>query len=139
MPQDNAAAERGIGELKAESGLGKGVKLPAVQEAALCLAKARHLLDNRPRPSKGYKSAVQLEKAMLKGPAVVDREEFYSEACRGMRKAVQGGGTRREKRQRQRLAVYEALEKFRLIRFKNNNQLGRKSSLTNQGKSEDIL
>lgn len=117
VPQDNASAERGIGELKAEAGLGNGVKLSCLAEAASRLAKADRLLDNRLRASKGYRTALELEKAMPEGPLLIDREGFYLEACRAVENAVQGGGTPREKRQKERLAIYQALEKFGLITF----------------------
>ncbi len=114
-PQDNGAAERGIGEIKAESSLEKGVGFRAVQEAVSCLAKTWHLLDGRPRANKGYQSAQQLENSLVKGPSLVDRETFYLEACRNIKKAVQGGETPREKRKAERLAIYETLEKNHLI------------------------
>jgi hypothetical protein len=115
LPQDNGAAERGIGELKAESGLGDGVHLRDGFEAASRLVKAWHLLDHRPRACRGYQSAVQLEKSLPVGPDMVSREQFYEDACRGMEKAVQGGGTARQQRWAQRMAVYETLEKLNLV------------------------
>jgi len=139
VPQDNASAERGIGELKAEAGLGKGVNLSCLREAALCLAEADSLLGNRPRSSKGNQTSLQLEETMPKGPLLVDREGFYSEACRDMEKAVQGGGTGREKRQRERLAIYRALEKFGLITIKQPSKKGGKSYAAQPKILEDIL
>jgi transposase InsO family protein len=114
-PQDNGAAERGICELKAESGLGKGIRLHDAREAASCLAKTWVMLDSRPRASKGYQNAVQLENSLAKGPELVDRAVFYTEACRNIEKAVQGGETSREKRKAERQAIFETLEKNRLI------------------------
>lgn len=134
-PQDNAAAERGIRELKAEAGLGKGRRIVAEQDAALCLSKAATLLDNRPRPSKAGRTALQLEESLPKGPQLVSREEFYADACRAMGKAVKGGGTKRQQRQRERLAVYRTLEKFHLIKVNR----GGKPCLLNQEFPEDIL
>ena len=138
-PQDNASAERGIGELKAEAGLGKGVALSCLAEAASRLARAERLLCNRPRASKGNLTSLQLEKAMPEGPLLVDREGFYSEACRAMENAVQGGGTGREKRQRERLAIYRALQQYGLITIKQFSNRGGNSYPAQPKIREDIL
>jgi transposase InsO family protein len=114
-PQDNAAAERGIGELKAEAGLGKNACFRAVREVASCLAKTWFLLDARPRACRDNRSAVQLEKDLPAGPDLVDRGVFYKATCAEVEKAVQGGGTPRERRQAERLAIYETLGKIYLV------------------------
>ena len=115
LPQDNGAAERGIGELKAETGLDAGIHLRDGLEAVSRLLKGWRLLDHRPRACRGYQSAVQLEKSLPVGPDMVSRSEFYEAACRRMEKAVQGGGTARERRKAERMAVYELLEKLNLV------------------------
>jgi transposase InsO family protein len=112
-PQDNGAAERGIGELKAE--IGQNPCFRAVRDVAACLSEVWAMLDNRPRASKGYKSAVQLEKELPAGQELVDRDTFYKATCREVEKAVQGGGTPREKRQAERLAILRTLEEHQLI------------------------
>src|SRR5205807_9325320 len=99
------------------------------------VAKTLRLLEHRPRASKGYRTAVQLENSLLKGPQVVGRERFYAEACRNVEKAIQGGGTARERRQRERMAIYQTLEKFQLIRVTRGGKL----TLLNQEKTEVIL
>lgn len=114
-PQDNAAAERGIGELKAESGLGRKACFHAVHEVVSCLANTWVLLDHRPRACKGYRSAVQLENDLPAGPELVDRGVFYEATCAEVKKAVQGGGTSLERRQAERLAIYRSLEKINLV------------------------
>ena len=116
LPQDNAAAEKGIRELKEDAGLGKGVKLSSLEEAAQKLAVSCVVLDyHRPRGSKGYRTAAELRKYLPSWHEKVQREVFYEQACKGIEKAVKGGGTAREKRQAERQAVYETLEKFQLI------------------------
>jgi transposase InsO family protein len=115
LPQDNGAAERGIFELKTEGELGTGVSLKSDLEASVRLLKAWVVLDNRPRACRGYQSAVELQKSMPDGPKMVSRDAFYEVACRNMEKAVQGGGTEREKRRAVRMAVYETLEKLNLV------------------------
>jgi hypothetical protein len=101
--------------LKAEAGLGKNACFRAVREVASCLVKTWSLLDARPRACRDNRSAVQLEKDLPAGPDLVDRGAFYKATCAEVEKAVQGGGTPRERRQAERLAVYGALEKINLI------------------------
>jgi len=116
LPQDNAAAEKGIRELKEEAGLGKGVKLSSLEEAARKLASSWEILDHRrPRGSKGYRTATELRKELPTWHKKVERVTFYAQACEAREKAVKGGETAREKRQAERQAVYETLEKFQLI------------------------
>jgi transposase InsO family protein len=116
LPQDNAAAEKGIRELKEGAGLGKGVKLSSLEEAARKLASSWEILDyQRPRGSKGYRTAAELEARLPTWREKVEREAFFEQACEAKEKAVKGGGTAREKRQAERQAVYETLEKFQLI------------------------
>jgi transposase InsO family protein len=116
LPQDNAAAEKGIRELKEEARLGKGVKLSNMEEAAQKLASSWEILDNRrPRGSKGYRTAAELEALLPCWNEKVERGVFFEQACEAKEKAVKGGGTAREKRQAERQAVYETLEKFQLI------------------------
>jgi transposase InsO family protein len=117
LPQDNAAAEKGIQELKVEAGLGKGVKLSSIEEAAGKLAVSREILDGgRARASKQYQTADELKQSLPSWNLKVQRGVFYEQACKSMKKAVQGGGTAREIRQAERQAVYETLEKFQLVK-----------------------
>jgi hypothetical protein len=135
-PQDNGSAEKGIRELKEEAGLGKGVKLSDPSEAARKLAVSWYILDHgRPRASKGYRTADELEALLPPWHERVTREAFYEQACRNMEKAVKGGGTARRKRQAQRQAVYETLERYQLI---TRTRGGKPFELAQQ-KPEDIL
>jgi transposase InsO family protein len=134
-PQDNGSAERGIGELKAESGLGRGVMLCDAREAALRLVEAGRLANQRPRACRGMKSAVQLEKGLSVGPKCVDRKAFYSAACRSAQKAVKGGGNIRVKKGLANFAIYKLLEKNNLVRIVR----GGKNCCVGQKVQEDIL
>jgi transposase InsO family protein len=116
LPQDNAAAEKGIRELKELAGLGKGVKLTSTEEAAGKLAYSWEVLDQcRLRGTKGYRTARELEEQLPPWQEKVERGAFFEQACKSMKKAVEGGGTAREKRQAERQAVYETLENFKLV------------------------
>jgi len=136
LPQDNAAAEKGIQELKTEAGLGKGVKLTSFEEAACKLAVSREILDGgRARASKHYQTADELRQSLPSWDLKVQRGVFYEQACKSMEKAVKGGGTAREIRQAERQAVYETLEKFQLVK----RTRGGKSLKLGQGVPVNIL
>jgi transposase InsO family protein len=116
LPQDNAAAEKGMRELKEEAELGKGVKVTSLEETARKLAFSWEVLDHqRLRGSKGYRTADELRMCLPSWDKKVKRETFYEQACKYMEIAVKGGGTAREKRQAERQAVYETLEQFQLV------------------------
>ena len=136
LPQDNAAAEKGIRELKEVANLGKGVKLSSVKEVVQKLAISQEVLNCcRPRGSKGYQTAEELETTLPPWNEKVERGVFFEQACKCMEKALKGGGTTREKRQAQRQAVYETLEKFQLI----TRTRGGKPLKLGQKEPEDIL
>ena len=136
LPQDNAAAEKGIRELKEVAELGKGVKLTGLEEAAQKLAFSWEILDHRRlRGSKGYRTANELRVCLPSWREKVKRETFYEQACKCMEIAVKGGGTAREKRQAERQAVYETLEQFQLV----ERTRGGKSFKLVRTNTEDIL
>jgi len=136
LPQDNGAAEKGIQELKESAELGKGSKLGCLEEAARKTALSLDVLSHhRLRGSKGYRTSQELEAQLPPWHEKVEREVFFEQACKGMEKAVKGGGTKREIRQAERQAVYETLEKFQLI----TRTRGGKPLMLVQKKPEDIL
>lgn len=114
-PSDNGAAEIGIRELKELAQLGKGVKLNSISEPARRFANSAVQINaNRLRGSKGYLTANELAETMPCWYNTVSREVFYQEACDRMETAAQGKeGNHARKAQRD--AVYEVLEKYRLI------------------------
>lgn len=116
-PQDNGAAEVGIGELKAVAGLGKGVQLQTTADTAAKLLAACETLDrNRPRVSKGYRTAMQLDYEMPRWYGRVYRDDFYRQAQNAMQSAAQDGMTARERRHAEREAIYSTLESFGLVK-----------------------
>lgn len=136
LPQDNGAAEKGIRELKEEADLGKGVELSNPEQAAQKLAHSWEILDSgRLRASKGYRTAEELREQLPPWNLNIHREVFYEQACEAMEKAVQGGERVREKRQAERQAVYQTLEKFQLV---TRTRGGKPLKLTTE-KPEDIL
>jgi len=136
LPQDNAAAEKGIQELKVQAKLGKGTALASLQEAAQKLAFSQEILNSRRlRASKGYRTAEQLKESLPPWENKVSREVFYERACECREKAVEGGGTAREKRQAERQAVYQTLEKYQLV----TRTRGGKHLVLATAEPEDIL
>lgn len=136
LPQDNAAAEKGIQELKVEAKLGRGTCLAGTQEAAQKLAYSREILNaGRLRASKGYRTAEELKASLPAWEEKISRGAFYERACEAIEKGVKGGGTKRQKRQAGREAVYETLEQFQLIKRTRGGELCKLVS----PRPEDIL
>ncbi|MBL7663534.1 MAG: DDE-type integrase/transposase/recombinase [Bacteriovoracaceae bacterium] len=78
VPQHNAAAERAMYELKKASLLGKMVVLESINEGFERITKAAETINAcRPRMSKGYKTAKELEVELKSFHDKIDRETFY--------------------------------------------------------------
>jgi hypothetical protein len=115
-PQHNGWVERTNRELKEDSGLGKGVQTN-VALATDTLAESRRRLDEkRRRPSRGFKTAVECDLTMPGWYDAVSRDDFYEAACCAIEHATQGPGTAREKRVREREAIFATMERFGLIK-----------------------
>jgi transposase InsO family protein len=116
-PTDNSRAERGIGELKGVSGLGSGVVLASLEEAAQRLGAARDWLDHElPRAALGGLTAVQADALRPRWYALVDRETFHAAARSAIAAAVVGCSTARARRAAEREAIYQTMERYKLIR-----------------------
>ncbi len=114
-PQHNACAERGIGEVKEIAGLGKGVVLVSMEDAAALLLDACMRLDgHRLRASRGWKTAEALNASMPSGYNV-DRDRFYATVQERKKQAVLGASSARQARLLEREAVYAVLEEFGLV------------------------
>lgn len=112
-PQHNSWAERAIGELKAESGLGKGVHLSGPEEALQRLGEARERLDSRRlRPRLDHRTAEQADRFMRCCYSALDRERFYVDTQRARTEAAAGACTARERRRLERRAILAALERL---------------------------
>ena len=115
QPEDNATAERGIQEDKAEARLGKGVILQRpIQGVRRMQATAQRLNLYRPRMSKGGKTSQQLTEEMPWWYTKVCREEFYQKASAAMQTATLDL-TGRAARAAERDAIFRTLELFGLI------------------------
>lgn len=113
-PQDNARAERGIGEGKILAGLGKGVQLQSRAEGVQILDEALQSLNQYwPRRTKGGLTAAQLKVTLPHWQSTTSRSDFYLAA----RSAIQSITTtdKRTRRKETREAIFRTLEQFGLI------------------------
>jgi transposase InsO family protein len=121
-PVDNGAAEIGMRELKGECGLGKGVKLCSVHEAAKLIGKSAVLLnEGRLRGSKGYLSANDLAERIPSWYNAADRNRFYQEACEAKNRAVQGKKNRAAQLA-ERQAVLMVMQKDGMLTIKRGGK-----------------
>lgn len=130
-PQHNAWVERGFGEIKAETGLGKGAQLQGCPEVPVDLREA----SNRPatwearllkawlrldfvhvRSSRGGRTAADLDTILPRAEDLVCRERFYAAACANIERAACSARNARERRRAERQAILETLESFDLVR-----------------------
>lgn len=117
-PQHNARAERGIGELKGQSGLGKGVWLSSVAEGQARLDAAVEVLDrHRLRACLGYRTAEEADRTLRCWYGVVERGSFYAAACSAISKAVLGARTLVARRRAERQAILDVAASFGLVRI----------------------
>lgn len=114
-PTDNGAAEIGMRELKEETGLGRGVRLPAASAAALRLARmAQRLNEHRLRGSRGYLTSQALGRMFPPWYKKVARVPFYEEVTTAMAEAREGLHASRA-RLAERQAAFAVLEKHGLV------------------------
>jgi transposase InsO family protein len=114
-PTDNGATEHQHRELKDESGLGKGVRLSAHDEARARLEAARERLDgHRLRRTKGWRTARELGRTLPRADRLVDRAAFYAAACAAMEEAARGLTDLRAWLAARRQALFATLVSFGL-------------------------
>jgi len=116
-PQHNPWVERSHGELKAESGLGKGVVLSNVEEAEQRAQAARQRLDEyRLRARLGARTAAQIDRSLPSWEGVLDRRTVYDAVCRAREHALLGVHGARARRKAEREATWQILESYGLVR-----------------------
>jgi hypothetical protein len=122
-PTDNPVAEHRNGELKAESGLGKGVVLASHEEARARLTPARRRLDEgRLRASRGYVTAAELDRVLPRAEHLVDRAVFYAATRTAMARAVLGLVDKDEIAKAEQDAVWSMLERHNMARPRRGRQ-----------------
>jgi transposase InsO family protein len=116
-PTDNPVAEHVKRELKEESHLGTGVVLPSDAAAAERLSRAESCLRVRPRASRGFRTAAELDRELPRGDTLVERARFYGEACSAIEQAVLGHTDPNAIRKAEQDAIWRTLEKHQLARL----------------------
>ena len=115
-PEHNPWVEHGNAELKAESGLGKGVVLGSVLDVAGALIEAVKRIDTRrPRATRGWRTARQVYCELPAAGSLVDRKRFVIDAACAIKGALQDCTSSRERRLAEREAVLREMERFGLI------------------------
>lgn len=115
-PRHNPRAERAIGELKAESGLGSGVELADAGQALRRLEEARRRLDEmRPRACLGGRTAAAVDAEPAAQYTAADRARFVAEVRREQEEATRGIDAARARRLAEREVVFRCLERRGLV------------------------
>jgi hypothetical protein len=116
-PQHNPWVERKHRDVKAVSGLGRGVVLDSVEEAARRWSAAIAQIDGyRLRARLGCRTADEIDGSVPSWEGVVDRRELYAEVCRAREQAVLGLSGARARRRAVREATWRVLERYELVR-----------------------
>ena len=116
-PQHNPWVEHGNAELKAETGLGKGVSISDVREVAHDVVLALHRIDGaRPRRTRDWMTARDAYATLPSAEAQVDRDRFVEAVRCAVDEAVQDCRTARQKRLAERQAILTTMECFGLIK-----------------------
>jgi len=115
-PEHNAACEHGHGELKREAELGKGTRIDSLVDAAHALAAARERLDgHRLRASRGWKTAVEADRAAPHWSERVDRKAFLEAISCALADPVLHSLSGRARRRAEREAVLGTLERCHVL------------------------
>ena len=133
-PQHNPWVEHGNGEIKAETGLGRGARVTDLDAAANRVVQALQRIDGaRPRPSRGWKTARVAYAELPAAQALADRGRFLEEARCAIQGAVQDCRTARQRRLAERRAILTTLVDFGLI------EQTRGRTPRDAAKAEDVL
>jgi hypothetical protein len=133
-PEHNPWAEHGFAELKAETGLGRGVRVSAFKHVVRRIRGAFDRLDNaRLRASRGWKTARETDACLPLACTRVAHTRFYNAARCAITTAVQDCQTTRQRRLAEREAILRTLECYKLIRR------SRGQAQTPTSKSETVL
>jgi hypothetical protein len=116
-PRHNPWVEHGHGELKRETGLGRGARIDDVGRATRTIDDALERLDaRRLRRSRGWKTARALDAELPRGYDLVSRERLRETAVRHTNSLLLSATTARERRFAEREGVLAALQEHGLIR-----------------------
>ena len=123
-PQHNACAEHGMGELKPEAGLGvpaagrsrvKGGLVDAGDACARLAAAAVRLDSRRPRRSRGWRTAFQVEADLPPWSRLATRARVWKKVCCALGRSRLASEGRRARRLAEREAILGTLEQCGLL------------------------
>jgi hypothetical protein len=116
-PRHNPWVEHGHGELKRETGLGRGARICDVARTMRTIDAALERLDAcRLRASRGWKTARALDAELPRGYDLVSRVQLRESSVRHTNTLLRCATTARERRLAEREGVLAALEEHGLIR-----------------------
>ncbi len=114
-PQHNALIERAHRELKEHAGLGKGIVLKGVHDAAQRLAHAWHHVDHRhDRPALGGRTSAYACRDPAER-ATIPARNLFDRTTRHALDVASQQPTAHQRRRAQREAIYASLERFGLV------------------------
>ncbi len=114
-PQHNAIAERGMRDLKEDSGLGRELVRDMVEIRERLVRSIERLEAQRPRASKGWRTLWKVDAALPSWRGWIDRWAIYEAATCAMEEAVLDSMNGRERRRAIREAILSSLERFHVI------------------------
>ncbi len=120
-PRHNPWVERSHREVKAEAALEMAdldPGLPLITRIAIGARRATaRLNEERPRSSRGWKTAIQLDKALPHAYDVVARDVFYPVARAAMQAGKAAHRSTRAQRLAERWALFRVMEDFGLVKL----------------------
>ena len=114
-PQHNGSGEIAIRELKEVAQAGKGVRWSKEEASVALETGACTLNEKRARGTKGYKTSSRLDEEVPVAYLEVERAVFYERCVQRQNEACAGAVTWREGRMKEREAIWETLEEFKLV------------------------
>ena len=117
-PEDNGRTEQAIGEGRAESGLDRKRRLRSEKWGVTLFRRAFTKINRRPRGSKNWLSANELEKVLPRWQSMVSRRRFYGAVQKAVEKAkrrLKGRATRTAERK----AIFRVMARFKLAKVKS--------------------
>ena len=114
-PQHNSWSEHGMRELKSDSELGKGITIEP-NEAWARLEASRDRLDScRLRATRGWRTAVEADRALPPAACLIDRERLHAHVACAIEQAVVHSKLGRARRRAVREAILSTLERHAVI------------------------
>lgn len=109
-PEHNSSSEIGMRELKECAVLGKGTRLTSVDQGHNLMVNSAKSVGNRPRASKKFNSAKDLDDIMFEANTLIDRDRFYKDCQQGLSEIQTKACCARDRRMQERELILGMLE-----------------------------